>query len=385
MHKLLLIGLLALGMSGCANTNSVYRDFKVDDGVGAMVDVKQRAVIASKRQGKTIVCAEPSPDALSAYAAELSAKADTPGKTAAQFAAAFQESASYIGLRTQAIQLLRDSMYRLCEAYMSGGIDETQYQLLLRRYQKNMVALLTIEQLTGAIRVPPVTINTQGSAEAARSLSSLAQEIKLDESKISDLDEKIKTLNSELTGAEASKKASLEAEIAKLTKEKTALEADKAAVEKARETVRDVAVSGSATATVNTYNIPSQRSDEHIQAVAKAVAEIAARVLDTDDIGALCWSHLVKQDAKSDLLVTTCKQYFDTSNQLHVLGNNLTVQYIEIVQAVLAEEKSAKPDQEKIKTLLAMLNGIEKKLADSPPTATAPITIQTTKPVIEAK
>ena len=59
----------------CANLNSIYRDFSVHDGNGALIDIKQRAILADSRTetGKegqqfqhTIVCAEPSPDALSA-------------------------------------------------------------------------------------------------------------------------------------------------------------------------------------------------------------------------------------------------------------------------------------------------------------------------------
>ena len=103
--------------TGCANLNSVYRDLNVDSGMGAMVDIKQRAMIVSRQTRgtgdlaitKTIVCAEPSPDALSAYAAQLAAEANIPEKVSAKLAAAFQESSSFVGLRTQSIQLLQTS------------------------------------------------------------------------------------------------------------------------------------------------------------------------------------------------------------------------------------------------------------------------------------
>lgn len=89
-----------------------------------------------------------------------------------------QESAGFVGLRTQSIQLLRDGFYRLCEGHMSGAIDENQYNILMRRYQKFMVALLGLEQLTGTIRVPPITISTQGIAEAAQSIESMRKQSK---------------------------------------------------------------------------------------------------------------------------------------------------------------------------------------------------------------
>ena len=49
MNRIIQAGILAMLVSGCANWSSVYRDFSVDDGEGAMVDIKQRAVIASKK------------------------------------------------------------------------------------------------------------------------------------------------------------------------------------------------------------------------------------------------------------------------------------------------------------------------------------------------
>ena len=44
------LSVLFFYLAGCGNFYSVYRDFDVDDGSGAMVDIKQRAVIASKHK-----------------------------------------------------------------------------------------------------------------------------------------------------------------------------------------------------------------------------------------------------------------------------------------------------------------------------------------------
>lgn len=126
MKTKILIAPVILLLAGCANFNSVHRDFNISNGNGALIDIKQRAIIASVVKTKksdnteiteTRVCAEPSPDSLSAYAAELAAKADN-GQVAAGLSAAFQESSAFVGLRTQSIQLLRDASYRLCESYL---------------------------------------------------------------------------------------------------------------------------------------------------------------------------------------------------------------------------------------------------------------------------
>src|SRR5262245_65112002 len=95
---------------------------------------------------------EPSLDALSAYAADLAAKVSEGDKLSAALGLNTREQSSYIGLRTQSIQLLRDGFYRGCEAYMNGALTAADYAFVVRRYQKYMIALLAIEQLTGTVQ-----------------------------------------------------------------------------------------------------------------------------------------------------------------------------------------------------------------------------------------
>ena len=113
--------LLSVFLQGCANLGTVDRittlpsnKDKDKDGVAIHLDAKQRLVI-SKAFG--IVCAEPSPDALSAFAASFGASSASPGTDAVSLAAAFQSTTASIGLRTQSITLMRDALYRICEAY----------------------------------------------------------------------------------------------------------------------------------------------------------------------------------------------------------------------------------------------------------------------------
>lgn len=169
MKHIALISFIALTLGGCtANQKAVYRAH--DFGKGAILDAKTRAVISKKdrwTEGQ-IVCAEPSPDALSAFAAEAAGSASVEEKINLSGAISSQESAAYIGLRTQSIQLLRDALFRLCEGYANGAINGKQFELMARRYQRNMVVLLAVEQLTGTVRVPPITLSTTGSASAAQ-------------------------------------------------------------------------------------------------------------------------------------------------------------------------------------------------------------------------
>ena len=155
-----------------ANYTSIYRDYSVvdikPDGAPdatktVLIDAKQRAILSNPQfypdslgQGDytyrgTVICAEPSPDALSAVASTLSGSfgAFSGGKEAkGALAAAVQEAVAELGFRNATIQLLRDGLYRQCEAYMNRMIDRTKYHSISKKYINAMVTLLAIEQIT---------------------------------------------------------------------------------------------------------------------------------------------------------------------------------------------------------------------------------------------
>ena len=78
--------------------------------------------------GAAMVCAEPSPDALSSFASSISGSAAVTGEGSGSLASALSEAAGSIGLRTQSITLMRDALYRVCEAYYNGAISITELQ-----------------------------------------------------------------------------------------------------------------------------------------------------------------------------------------------------------------------------------------------------------------
>jgi len=170
--KLLLPALTASILSGCTlgNFNSIHREFDLDEHQSQWVDVKQRAIFVSKdgyniSPSGTIICAEPSPDALAVYGASVAAEGGNPAGVSVNLQGGTQESGAAFGLRTQSIQLLRDNYYRLCEAYMSGAIGPWAYHMMLRRLETNTIAYLAIEQLTDALAksMPTpasITVNT---------------------------------------------------------------------------------------------------------------------------------------------------------------------------------------------------------------------------------
>jgi len=148
-------------LSGCGSTIIEGFDFEEKS---LLTDAKVRTVVSRDVDGRRIVCAEPSPDALVAVAQAASAQAQVAGKGAGGISFSLSESAASIGIRTATIQLLRDGLYRACEAYANGAIDNFGYALILNKIDDVMVTLLGIEGLT---RIPPATqvaIGTESSS-----------------------------------------------------------------------------------------------------------------------------------------------------------------------------------------------------------------------------
>lgn len=213
-------------------------------------------------------------------------------------------------------------MYRLCEGFLSGALDQAQYEILMRRYQKFMVALLGIEQLTGVVRVPTVTINTEGSAEAARSIASLRDEMASIDSKISDLNAENMTLENEKNkpGATENLKKENDALIAKNKELIAGYEGDREYIEKGIKSAQGLTARGSATAVVSNIGILPPRSDSHIQAVVESVKEIVLKVVNTDDLGQVCFAYLRYGKGQGEettvdrKLASICEGYFKNLN-----------------------------------------------------------------------
>lgn len=355
-----LVILAIVGLSACsANHNSIYRDLKTSAGTGALVDIKQRAIVAGERKGNkpedkiNVVCAEPSPDSLSAYAAEIAAKADTGKGVSAEVATAFQESAAFVGLRTQSIQLLRDAMYRSCEAYMNGAISESQYSVLARRYQKHAIALLAIESLTGTVKAPAVTINTSGSAGNTRPLSEMTDEALR-------IDGLIDTKESEIKNEEAKADGSKDdTNIKKLKVELASLKNYKLLVLAGLENPQSGQVTGAALAAVAAVTETSKLSDTSTAKIAETVENIVRGITENDETAALCFDVLANQKwdekTKSYLeskVIIYCNSYLTNLNRCQELK-------IEILQ----NQKGGKvitPDLEKKTDAACNSGGIQR-------------------------
>lgn len=116
-------------------------------------DVDRNGIETYRANERAIVCAEPSPDALSALAAATAATVSAQegdAAAAAAFSRSVSESVQQIGERTQVIQLMRDTLYRACEGYANGALDAFSYSLILGQIDIFMVQMLGIDSLGGS-------------------------------------------------------------------------------------------------------------------------------------------------------------------------------------------------------------------------------------------
>lgn len=184
-----ILGLAAFGLLaiGCANQNTSYRVQRIGPNGPRVItqDAKTRNLVIvpeseSGRANQWRVCAEASPDVFSALSASASGDLglNTRGAgTEAQARAAFAiaEAAGTIE-RTQTINMLRESMYRTCERYMSGAIDRATFVVQAGRDWRAMIAILAIEQLTRAARGPSTIISGGTTSTSVTTATDIARQ-----------------------------------------------------------------------------------------------------------------------------------------------------------------------------------------------------------------
>ena len=391
--------------TGCATMTHLTREKKlpgVSSGTTLLVDAKQRAITNAVVGGALRVCAEPSPDALTALAASAGFSLSRAEAAALATNASLAEGAASIGLRTQSIQLMRDAMYRLCEGYLSGAIDGLAFETLQRRFQSSMVAILAIEQLTGAVRAPAVVLNgssTQGDAEQTAAATQKAQAgrdaLRTAEKDVADKQEQLKSATAARTTLETEqaelKKNEMptEKEKARLTElgglienakkaETSAATAatDAAAVKgqkevdyKALEAARIAILGGSGTASVDGTVAVSEAQDGQVAAVA-AVQAIVEASLNLEFGRELCTTILTKSTTTlptgAGEVHKTCVGYL--SETVQALANRrdtiskLTPELVKLLQAATVLMNDPNADAEKVKAAVAAVEAAEKTM-----------------------
>ena len=180
--------LLALSLlSGCAVApDATYKEFDLTGKKSVLTDTRTRAITNvpikdSSRPGlvdpKHIVCAEPSPDVAVALANSFGAGISVMGYGSGSLSGANAESVVQLAERTVTVQLLRDQMYRACEAYANGAITGTTYNLIMSKNNDAMVTLMLGETAGGAFGRSLAAIGTgaNSSADATTTLDQLRE------------------------------------------------------------------------------------------------------------------------------------------------------------------------------------------------------------------
>jgi Putative peptidoglycan binding domain len=129
-------------------------------------DASQRAILlipkGKELQGKELpsfsACSEPPPDTVQNLAQSLNSSLKILGKkenieasTAAQITNDLKTAAQLLFQRSQGIQLLRDTMFRLCEAFQNDVLSSDDYRTLIQELIKTANFIIPFEQCTGTI------------------------------------------------------------------------------------------------------------------------------------------------------------------------------------------------------------------------------------------
>lgn len=202
-----MLGVISFLMLERFGNNGTFNSFNVTTPTSVTIDANQRAIISTSRTEASdgnlsaiaytryIVCAEPNPDALVATAGSLSTEQEGDFGDAATIMASlfseYEQSVNKLGNRNDTIQLLRDGLFRTCEAYQNRAIDETEYSLLANKYANIMVILLAIEKLTSNLSLSTVS---QSSGIENRDLLALPAVGKLDNEGLKILTETVENL-----------------------------------------------------------------------------------------------------------------------------------------------------------------------------------------------
>lgn len=165
---------------------SIFRTVDLDSGRSISTDASQRLVINTKthptsRPGRVnperIVCAEPSPDVASIVANTFGAGINILGKGNGAFAAGQSTALAQLAERTITVQLLRDQMYRACEAYSNGAISGTEYSLLMSRNNDAMVTLMLGETASRTVGRQLAALTAEASSDASARMPDLVTDV----------------------------------------------------------------------------------------------------------------------------------------------------------------------------------------------------------------
>jgi hypothetical protein len=157
MMKIAIVAILSLASLACTMFVPPQEHPVLDDRVTGETGKPTYVQFATTPERRVVlmnvdnnrVCAEPSPDAAENLSynlsAALSAKTKSGDQADASVATALQSAAQSLFTRTQGVQFYRDGMFSLCLAYMNGGIQGPEYEVLSRELRGQAFELVKAE------------------------------------------------------------------------------------------------------------------------------------------------------------------------------------------------------------------------------------------------
>lgn len=221
------IGLL-LALAGCSD-NSVRHDFKeipfgTSDALVSRADTRLTTATPVRANGyheisgitpARVLCAEPSPDVAKAVSSSLNIGSaidfkalppNVPAEVAAQIAASVSrsraEAMAQLTARLATIQLLRDGLYHLCEAYGNGAINQMEYALVLSRFGDTMITMLGSELVAGNFGQQLAALGTSATGSSQAAIKQAVQ----DATKVQADQQHVKDLQTQIDQKEAAQK-----------------------------------------------------------------------------------------------------------------------------------------------------------------------------------
>lgn len=244
-RRMRVAGLLLLALpAGCGYLESkrLLDRYGLENNDVLLTGAEYRAVVSTRvargdyRFGhvipRNIRCAEPSPDIAKAISDALSTavaaevqKGGASGQIDVRLSRETSEAFAQLGERLATIQLLRDGLFRACEAYANGAIGAVNYGAILSAYDDLTVTLMAAEMTAGAFGrgLAAASATAAGTANTAAYLQATRR--------AGELKGRIDGLTKSKEGKPDDEKAKIDEEIAALTAERTKQEAAAKALE----------------------------------------------------------------------------------------------------------------------------------------------------------
>jgi hypothetical protein len=159
IDKFVASGFLLSALSGCSYftppmEKPIIEDHSHNEKVTTFGMIPSRRMVIVKLQEKPgeppiHICAEPSPDVsdnlASSLAMALSGKTPQDITLAASLSKSLATTAQHLFKRSQGLQLYRDGMYNLCQAWMNGIIDNTEYKAEVSSLTTEVATIIKLE------------------------------------------------------------------------------------------------------------------------------------------------------------------------------------------------------------------------------------------------